>query len=42
MNSGYKYEIVQAAITRVQDTGSVSMLRALNPVYIISAVKGGS
>ena len=42
MKNSYKYEIVQAAITRVSETGSVSMLKALNPVYIISAVKGES
>jgi precorrin-6Y C5,15-methyltransferase (decarboxylating) CbiT subunit len=36
----YNFEIIQASITRVNDTGDVSMLTALNPVFIISAVRG--
>jgi cobalt-precorrin-6B (C15)-methyltransferase len=40
INMKYDYEIIQASITRVNDTGSVSMLTALNPVFIISAERG--
>jgi precorrin-6Y C5,15-methyltransferase (decarboxylating) CbiT subunit len=39
-NMKYNFEIIQASITRVNDTGSVSMLAALNPVFIISAERG--
>lgn len=39
-NMNYNFEIIQASIARVNDTGNVSMLTALNPVFIISAVRG--
>ncbi len=38
----YKYEIIQASITRVTETGGLSMLKALNPVFIISAERSES
>lgn len=39
-NMKYNFEIIQASITRVNETGNVSMLSALNPVFIISAERG--
>jgi len=39
-NMKYNFEIIQASITRVSDTGNVSMFTALNPVFIISAERG--
>ncbi len=39
-NMKYTCEIIQASIIRVNETGNVSMLNALNPVFIISAEKG--
>ena len=35
----YNHEIIQASITRVSDAGGLSMLKALNPVFIVSAQK---
>lgn len=38
----YIHEIIQASITRVSETGGLSMMKALNPVFIISAERGES
>ncbi|MGL4370385.1 MAG: precorrin-6Y C5,15-methyltransferase (decarboxylating) subunit CbiT, partial [Spirochaetota bacterium] len=39
---GCAHEIIQIAVTRVEETGGVSMLKALTPVFIISADRSRS
>jgi len=41
-NMKYSHEIIQASVTRVSETAGLSMLKALNPVFIISGGRGRS
>ena len=40
-HSNYQTNIIQVAVTRCEDIGNMSMLKALNPVFIITAWKEG-
>ena len=39
-HNDYKYDAFQMQINRLQQVGTIDMAKALNPIYIITAIKG--
>lgn len=38
-HDNYEYETIQVQINRIQQVGNVDMAKAINPIYIVTAVK---